>query len=315
MAKKVGNTYFFTGKGKSSGGGGGGDATDAIKYTEQTLTDAEQMQARKNQGLYYSEGTPAGVITWDGNTEGKESFNIESFQTLTLYKIADSPVYIPTDKIISALDANGEIIDMVWGEGSGVSGDELVSGKAVSGFAFDGNTTYAILILDSPQTTEPSPFDGLTGVYVTENVRTINYDAYEGEVHQIPAKYIPSTGLEYYEATITVDDVEDAINNDTEVTIANINLADILEAQESGKIVILNVVDAYDESIYRVRLIGGQEARDGINYGESVFVFSDYYLHISYGPSPYYTASYQKYELVLKNGEDGVMLTAKYISL
>lgn len=24
MAKKVGNTYFFTGKGKSSGGGGGG---------------------------------------------------------------------------------------------------------------------------------------------------------------------------------------------------------------------------------------------------------------------------------------------------
>lgn len=51
MAKKVGNTYYFTGKGKSSGGGGGGG--DAVLYTEQTLTESEQMQARKNQGLYY----------------------------------------------------------------------------------------------------------------------------------------------------------------------------------------------------------------------------------------------------------------------
>lgn len=53
MAKKVGNTYYFTGKGKSSGGGGGGG--DAVLYTEQTLTESQQMQARKNQGLYYTE--------------------------------------------------------------------------------------------------------------------------------------------------------------------------------------------------------------------------------------------------------------------
>jgi hypothetical protein len=50
---------------------GGGGASDAVKYTEQTLTEVQQMQARKNQGLYYTETTPEQfVVEWDGNTVG-----------------------------------------------------------------------------------------------------------------------------------------------------------------------------------------------------------------------------------------------------
>lgn len=57
-----------------AGGGGddSGSSEDAIKYTEQTLTETQQMQARKNQGLYYTETTPEQlVVEWDGNTEAE----------------------------------------------------------------------------------------------------------------------------------------------------------------------------------------------------------------------------------------------------
>lgn len=37
--------------------GGGGGSSDAVQYIPQELTEAQQMQARKNQGLYYEEDT------------------------------------------------------------------------------------------------------------------------------------------------------------------------------------------------------------------------------------------------------------------
>ena len=58
--------------GPDSGGGGddSGSSEDAIKYTEQALTETQQMQARKNQGLYYTETVPEQLIVeWDGNTD------------------------------------------------------------------------------------------------------------------------------------------------------------------------------------------------------------------------------------------------------
>lgn len=51
--------------------GGGGGTSDAVQYVPQTLTEAQQMQARKNQGLYYTETSPEQlVVEWDGNTDG-----------------------------------------------------------------------------------------------------------------------------------------------------------------------------------------------------------------------------------------------------
>lgn len=60
--------------GSDSGGGGddSGSSEDAIKYTEQALTETQQMQARKNQGLYYTETVPEQLIAeWDGDTEAE----------------------------------------------------------------------------------------------------------------------------------------------------------------------------------------------------------------------------------------------------
>ena len=71
MAEKINNTYFFR---KQSGGGGG--SSNAVQYTAQTLTDTQKMQARANQGLYYSETVPEQtVVTWDGDTTGLDYFN------------------------------------------------------------------------------------------------------------------------------------------------------------------------------------------------------------------------------------------------
>lgn len=52
--------------------GGGGGTSDAVQYVPQTLTETQQMQARKNQGLYYTETTPEQLIAeWDGDTEAE----------------------------------------------------------------------------------------------------------------------------------------------------------------------------------------------------------------------------------------------------
>lgn len=66
-------------EGSDSGDGGddSGGSEDAIKYTEQTLTETQQMQARKNQGLYYSETVPAQTISWDGTTTDRDWFEFK----------------------------------------------------------------------------------------------------------------------------------------------------------------------------------------------------------------------------------------------
>jgi hypothetical protein len=55
----------------SSGEGGGGSAEGAVSYEPQELTDEQKTQARKNQGLYYTEIVPEQlVVEWNGNTDG-----------------------------------------------------------------------------------------------------------------------------------------------------------------------------------------------------------------------------------------------------
>lgn len=49
----------------------GNPGENVIKTSPQNLTEKEKMQARKNQGLYYTEITPEQlVVEWDGNTDG-----------------------------------------------------------------------------------------------------------------------------------------------------------------------------------------------------------------------------------------------------
>ena len=178
MAEKINNTYFFR------KAGGGGSASEAVKYTEQTLTEAQQMQARKNQGLYYTEGTPAGVITWDGNTEGKEKVDLDFY---SLYKIADAPADLPGDKIIKVLNASNEEFTF------GTQSMNPISGYLVGGECTLGSEHGAFFIANNPHLEYPTPFEGLVGIYVSDNVRTIEYDAYGETIHQIPSEYLPIT--------------------------------------------------------------------------------------------------------------------------
>lgn len=60
---------------KSASGSGSDSTEGAVSYNEQTLTAEQQMQARKNQGLYYSEDVSGeDIVEWDGDTTGLDNF-------------------------------------------------------------------------------------------------------------------------------------------------------------------------------------------------------------------------------------------------
>lgn len=173
--------------------GGGGGTSDAVQYIPQELTEAQQMQARKNQGLYYTEGTPAGVITWDGNTEEKEKVDLDFY---SLYKIADAPADLPGDKIIKVLNASNEEFTF------GTQSMNPTSGYLVGGECTLGSEHGAFFIANNPHLEYPTPFEGLIGIYVSDNVRTIEYDAYGETIHQIPSEYLEDAVL-YSPQTLT----------------------------------------------------------------------------------------------------------------
>lgn len=176
-----------------------------VLYDNQELTEEQQMQVRKNLDLYYSEGTPAGVITWDGNTEGKEQISLDYY---TVYKIADAPLDLPISKIIKVLNANGDEFTFAGGNLNPESG-RLEAAECMLGSEFGG-----FFIADNPHFNVSTPFEGLSGIYVTENIRTIEYDAYGETIHHIEPKYIEQAteegnmdvrkrlGLYYEEKTI-----------------------------------------------------------------------------------------------------------------
>lgn len=248
MAKKVGNTYFFTGKGKSSGGGGGGgDATDAIKYTEQTLNESQQMQARKNQGLYYSEGGGDVALTWDGDTTGLESVDIGD--GVVLYKVSDDA---PQKESVKSL-------------GMTVGGvEQIINIPQQSIITIEGGyglgDAYIIVATESEASLESYTFTkgiwfvkGTTGNYVSK----FTYGATE-TVHQIPAKYIPSTGLDVFEIEFS------ALNplQLGEAELPNYTYEQIANAVESGKLLVLTLKqDGASENEVRGRYIGGQLSR------------------------------------------------------
>ena len=57
----------------SSGEGGGGSAEGAVSYEPQELTDEQKMQARKNQGLYYTEGEGEKDVVFDVTCDDEAS--------------------------------------------------------------------------------------------------------------------------------------------------------------------------------------------------------------------------------------------------
>lgn len=214
MAKKVGNTYYFTGKGKSSGGGGGGgDATDAIKYTEQTLTSPQQMQARKNQGLYYSEGGGEDVtLTWNGDTTGLETIGGQ------LYKVSEDAPPASEVKSVSMIQNGTEQTYEV-----GVSPAQIV--EIEGGYAI-GSLACLVITADEVTMQGATYTKGIWFVYGNENNRTSQLVYGQTEtIHHIEPKYIKDM---YYEEegvkTINYD-----INGDREGSYTKVS-DEVIEA-------------------------------------------------------------------------------------
>ena len=87
----------------SSGGGSGGTATDpeAVKYTEQSLTDEQKMQARKNLGLYSKSVTEIEAISETEVTFSGGKASLESLELVAGKKyffVIDGTTYEGTSK-------------------------------------------------------------------------------------------------------------------------------------------------------------------------------------------------------------------------
>lgn len=169
--------------------GGGGGTSDAVQYIPQELTESQQMQARKNQGLYYEEEeTLAGVISWDGNTEGKESIDLGG---ILAYKVANFPKDIPQDAWLgytSTEELETTPFTQIVDYGQTMPGAE---GKMLLGAISGGGV---VIVADQFSMDADGTTIEADGIYFTLNARSFSYDAYDGEVHQIPAKYIPNVG-------------------------------------------------------------------------------------------------------------------------
>ena len=301
MAKKVGNTYFFTGKGKSSGGGGGGDATDAVKYTEQTLTESQQMQARKNQGLYYEEeGLVDKTITFDGDTPPSSDWKDTAFGIVNM----DSPtsdLYIKVSDEVPPIDNWGEILNL----NGQPKTEEFIEGN---NYYLIGTDAYYpdVIVVENDNTTVDNigvaPKRGIyVGYIVSTNrsmdrtnwelqspyVSSISYEGTTTTVHQIPAKYIPdmpSGGLEYYEIEL----VDWTPLQLVSAELVGYTWGDIVNALYAGKLLVFTIKDrnASDGQV-SVKIIGGQLSRmtdiEGSEYGMPCVRFPAAYSYLRQG--------------------------------
>ena len=161
--------------------GGGGGTSDAVQYITQILTEPQQMQARKNQGLYYSEGGGEDVtLTWDGDTTGLETI-------AELYKVSeDAPSASEVKSVSMIQNGAGQTYEV------GVAPAQIV--EFDGGYAI-GSLACLVITADEVSVQGTTYTKGVWFVYGNENNRTSQLVYGQTEtVHQIPEKYIPSMG-------------------------------------------------------------------------------------------------------------------------
>ena len=165
--------------------GGGGGSSDAIKYSEQELTDEQKMQARKNQGLYYD--FPEETKTVKGSDEGEEYTTVSPH----LKKISDDTPEPDAIKAYFYDGAEGEFSINDYGIEQG-------HGYYTVADTYHTSNYFYVILEQKPL----SPYASLpTGIYVNtsslnSDKRSLEYITKATEVHQIPPKYIKDM---YYE--------------------------------------------------------------------------------------------------------------------
>lgn len=168
--------------------GGGGGTSDAVQYIPQELTSPQQMQARKNQGLYYSEGGGDFTINWDGDTTGLETI-------AELYKVSEDAPLASEVKSVSLIQNGVEQTYEV-----GVSPAQIV--EVEGGYAI-GSLACLVITADEVSVQGTTYTKGVWFVYGDANNRTSQLVYGQTEtIHQIPAKYIPSMGAPAVKMTV-----------------------------------------------------------------------------------------------------------------
>lgn len=156
-----------------SGGG------NAVQYVPQTLTEDQQRQARKNQGLYWSEGSSA---TWDGNTTGLDDL------LGMYYRVPAYEAYLDPAGISAISMSDGQIIsgdDLNWEDASDNFG--LPAGTIL----VEDNTSVIVIFTDD---CDVDLGDGLKhypkGFYAGNADGTYIAEVASEDVHKIPNKFI-----------------------------------------------------------------------------------------------------------------------------
>lgn len=185
-----GEYLYVDGAWELLGTAGGGDATDAVKYTEQTLTEEQQMQARKNLDLYRSE--------------------IETTQLIPEATVHYDSITNPPLFLLDSLPEEGQIVRCTFNGTNYVTPVVIVAG--------------AILAIGNPRIADPDlpdtgePFFGMFGTQSeigsgmnlllpegTEDVDvTFGADLLNETIHKVPEEYLPNE-------IATKDYVDDAI--------------------------------------------------------------------------------------------------------
>lgn len=157
---------------------------NSVMYEAQELTDEQKMQARKNQGLYYSEIVPAQTISWDGDTSGRDW--VADGQDPPSYKIADVPMDIYKREIQVKMVGQDNPVTILPDEWSTIYNDYLEEGKG-------WRCSERIYVLDNAVLTSQYYNHGgdmpFTGIFVPEEIESITIPEYE-VVHKIDVKYV-----------------------------------------------------------------------------------------------------------------------------
>lgn len=132
----------------AKGSGGGGGASDAVRYTEQTLTDEQKTQARTNIGSAAS----SSVSSLATVVQGLVTYNIDVSGTTPTITPAANTIYKCgelTSLTISNPPATGAY-SIVFTSGSTATTTTIPSTiLGLESFVAEANTIYEINVLDN----------------------------------------------------------------------------------------------------------------------------------------------------------------------
>ena len=283
--------------GQISEGGGGSSTSDSIKVTPQELTEAQQMQARKNQGLYYEEEGIGDKTTTCDNDNPPEDWKDTAFGMIDA-QLMTSTLYVKVSDDVPAANGWKEII----------SHDVTINSFEVS----QGNGYYKLIVDLYPDTPQiivvqnegDVAIDNMgtahePGIYVASSVETerttdknswyflsfdvtsITYEALTTLINQIPSKYISDDAkFNTFEIVVDYNEFSSLISLNVDSIELDVNFNDILDACDKGKILILKAVDndSLTSTKHPVQLIGTNASRivadDTSPYGTPGFIFN-----------------------------------------